>query len=66
MWTVFHRAWRYFSIGFIAGLVIALFVLVDIDDLLLSILIGAVVGAVLTVGIFWLERRYPDPQPPAE
>lgn len=67
MWTFFHRAWRFFSIGFIVGLIVSLFILVDTDDLLLSIGIGAATGVVLTVAIFALERRFPDePQAPAE
>lgn len=67
MWTFLHRAWRFFSIGFIVGLVISLFALVDTDDLLLALGVGAISGAVLTVVILWLERRFPDEQEqPAE
>ena len=52
--------------GFIAGLIVALFIMVDNRDLFVAIGIGAVVGLAFTTIILLLERRFPDEPGPAD
>ncbi|HEX6030265.1 MAG TPA: hypothetical protein VFY90_02460 [Tepidiformaceae bacterium] len=61
MWHTMQRFWRFFSLGFIVAFVIYLFVRWDADQVLLGVVISAVVGVVLAIAIFFLQRRFPEP-----
>ena len=64
MWATLQRFWHYFLIGFIVTFVVYVFVRLDKDKILLGLLLSVVVGLVLSIGLFLLERRFPDHRPP--
>jgi mannose/fructose/N-acetylgalactosamine-specific phosphotransferase system component IIC len=61
MWHTLQRFWRFFSIGFIIAFVIYLFARWDADAVILGVVISAAVGVVVAVVIFFLQRRFPEP-----
>lgn len=63
MWTRLRRLLNYFLIGFVITFVIYLFARYNTDEIVLGIVIGAVGGAVATIIIVLLERRFPDESP---
>jgi cell division protein FtsW (lipid II flippase) len=64
MWSFFRRQLNYFLIGFIIAFVIYLFIRYDADDILLGVVIGAVAGVALSIGLYLLERRFPEARTP--
>ena len=56
----FRRQLTYFLIGFVVAFVIYLFVRYDADQIILGVVIGAVAGVVLCVGIWLLGRRFDE------
>jgi hypothetical protein len=63
MWSFFRRQTYYFLWGFAIALVICVAYDVGVDQLVKYAIISAIVGAVLSIGIFFLERRFPDRTP---
>ncbi len=61
MWTFLKHQLRILAFGFIIGSVIALFLLVDIQDWLITLAAGAGGGILLVTVIRLLERRFPEP-----
>ncbi|MGK2964133.1 MAG: hypothetical protein ACSLFM_00850 [Tepidiformaceae bacterium] len=60
MWTFLRRQLNYFLIGFIISFIIYLFVRFDADAIILGVVIGLAGGALLTLVLFYAERRFPD------
>ena len=60
MWRFFRRQATYFSWGFAIALAAIVAWDVGVSDLVRYALTAAVVGIVVSVGIFFLERRFPD------
>lgn len=65
MWTFLRRQLNYFLIGFIISFIVYLFIRFDADAVLMGVVIGVVGGAVLSTALFYLQRRFPETQPPA-
>lgn len=66
MWSFLRRQLNYFLIGFVATFIVYLFIRFDSDKVLLGVVLGSGGGLLLTVAIFWLERRFPDRVTPEE
>lgn len=66
MWTFFRRQTFYFIWGFAISLAVIVAWKVGVSDLVNYAIISAVVGVVVSVGIFLLERRFPDTGAPKE
>ena len=64
MWTFLARQFRIFALGFIVAAAITLYFRVGTADLLITLAVGAAAGVLLTIGLSWLERRFPDETPP--
>lgn len=60
MWAFIRRQALYFLAGFVVAFVIYLFIQFNNDDVLLGIAISAVVGVVVSVIFWWLERRFEE------
>lgn len=66
MWSFLHRQFTYFSWGFAVALAACIAYAVGVSDLVKYGIISAVAGVLVSVGIFVLERRFPErPEPPA-
>lgn len=66
MWSFLRRQLNYFLLGFVASFLVYLFIRYNANDIILGIVIGAVSGLLLSIGLFLLERRFPDRGPAAE
>jgi predicted membrane channel-forming protein YqfA (hemolysin III family) len=64
MWTALRRFWHYFLLGFLIVFVVYLYFRLDQGELIVGLLLGAAGGLVLSLGIFALERRFPERPPP--
>jgi cell division protein FtsW (lipid II flippase) len=60
MWSFLRRQALYFLVGFVVSFIIYLFVRFDFDKIILGVVIGAGVGLAVSIGVFMLERRFPD------
>lgn len=63
MWHFLRRQLNYFLIGFVIAFVVYLFFRFDANDVILGVLIGIVAGVALSIGLFFLERRFPERAP---
>ena len=66
MWQFLRRQLNYFLIGFVVSFVVYLFIRYDADDVLLGVVIGIGCGLALSIGLFMLERRFPNAAPPGD
>lgn len=60
MWTFLKRRLLWFLIGFVVVFLVYLFVRYNVDAILLGMFIAAGGGAVVSIGVYWLERRFPE------
>ncbi len=60
MWKFLHRQFTYFSWGFALAMAACIAYAVGVSDLLKYLVISAVVGVVVSIGLFMLERRFPE------
>ena len=63
MWAFFRRQTFYFIWGFAISLAVIVAWKVGVSDLINYAVISAVVGVVVSIGIFFLERLFPDKTP---
>jgi hypothetical protein len=63
MWAFFRRQTFYFIWGFAISLAVIVAWKVGVSDLINYGVISAVVGVVVSIGIFFLERLFPDKTP---
>jgi hypothetical protein len=64
MYQFLRKQLGIFLAGFVVAFIIYLFWKLDGDELLIGVLIGIGAGAVLTLGLAFLERRFPESKPP--
>jgi len=60
MWSFLRRQSLYFLVGFVATVLVYLFIKIGSNDVLWGIAFGAAGGIVLSAIIFYLERKFPD------
>lgn len=60
MWSFLRHQAIYFLIGFVLTSAIYLKFKLDWNEVVVGLAVGAAGGLVLAVGLFWLERRFPD------
>jgi hypothetical protein len=60
MWTFFRRQTYFFLWGFAIAMIACVAYAVGLDDLIKYIVISALVGVIVSLIIFVLERRFPD------
>lgn len=60
MWHFLRRQATYFVWGFAIALVICVAYALGTSDLIKYIVISAIVGVVVSVGLFFLERQFPE------
>jgi cell division protein FtsW (lipid II flippase) len=64
MWSFLRRQLLYFLVGFVITFVIYLFVEWEADKVVTGAAIAIAGGIVLSLGLFFLERRFPEQTPP--
>jgi hypothetical protein len=60
MWHFLRRQLTYFSWGFAIAMAACVAYAVGVSDLVKYVVISAAVGVAVSVGLFLLERRFPD------
>ncbi len=60
MWAALRRFWRFFLLGFVVVFVVYLYFRLDQGELVVGLLLGAAGGLALSIGLFALERRFPE------
>lgn len=60
MWSFLRRRLLWFLIGFVITFVVYLFFEFPDREVIRGMIVAVVAGAVLSVIIFFLERRFPD------
>ncbi|MEO9255661.1 MAG: hypothetical protein ABI305_08985 [Tepidiformaceae bacterium] len=60
MWAFFRRQTYYFLWGFTIALVACVAYAVGLSDLVKYIIISGLVGIIVSLIIFFLERRFPE------
>ncbi len=60
MWHFLRKQFTYFSWGFAIALVACVAYELGLSDLVKYVIISAAVGVVVSVGLFFLERRFPE------
>jgi uncharacterized membrane protein len=60
MWKFLRRQFTYFSWGFAIAMAVSFAYALGLSDLVKYAAISAIVGVAVTVGLFFLERRFPE------
>ena len=60
MWHFLKRQFTYFSWGFAIAMTVSIAYELGLSDLVKYVVISAVVGVVVSIGLFMLERRFPE------
>lgn len=64
MWRFLHRQFTYFTWGFAVALIGCIAYAVGVSELAKYAAISAAAGLVVSIVIFFLERRFPEQSPP--
>ena len=63
MYQFFRKQLTIFLVGFVVAFIIYLFVRFDVDKVVLGVVIAAVVGVVGNIGLYFLEKQFPEQVP---